>query len=723
MKSRVALTSCLALVACAAEPIADAPAPAAAEPGSPGTTPACVLSPAAAGFPSDDACGVILPAARDGIDDALAVIGRDRCTLGLDLGHVERGWMNARDRRAVAEFAPMLARPLRMPSYAAETAKWMDDALASDMPVSRALAAAATRQGSPVTACAEPSFFAGTTSARSPLAAALALDSDAFAGVPAELQHALVPIVRALAWANAEVIAAFGATKPTEIDGVPEHALGKKRSALRDALLAKIDAVDVARIVRASVVVATTVESARLARFVGAEVPSIDVETSFGPIVLRGPRADEHRVANAALLLDTGGDDVYRVPVAATTSGRFVSIAIDLAGSDTYGYVESAKNDPVDERLPSDGAPRSSGATTSQIGRQGSGVAGIGMLFDLDGADSYRSLTRSQGVGALGVGVLYDGAGDDTYAAEAFSQGAAAWGIGMLLDRSGNDRYFGYTGVQAYGFTRGAAILVDADGDDLFETDVGDPALGGHPIYESPQLPGKGNTSMAQGCARGLRATEALQGLPGGLGILRDARGNDRYLTSVFGQASGYLLGIGMLLDGAGDDTYEGLWYVQGANAHTALSYFHDRSGNDRYNPTYPVTATSIGVGHDLGAAVHFDEGGNDTYRAPGLTLGAGNKNGIGVFVNAGGDDVFEGQGVMMGAANSAEVLEDAARLSMPTIGVFVKAGGGSTYLGAAPVGSGAAPGATWSTTPNKTKGANEIAVGVDRPGASAALP
>lgn len=55
----------------------------------------------------------------------------------------------------------------------------------------------------------------------------------------------------------------------------------------------------------------------------------------------------------------------------------------------------------------------------------------------------------------------------------------------------------------------------------------------------------------------------------------------------------------------------------------------------------------------------------------------------------------------------------------MPTVGIFVKGGGTATYTSPAP----ATPGGTWGTTRNVDAGANEIAVGLDRPSATVALP
>ncbi|HEX7602940.1 MAG TPA: hypothetical protein VF316_15090, partial [Polyangiaceae bacterium] len=501
--------------------------------------------------------------------------------------------------------------------------------------------------------------------------------------------------------------------------------------------LAAFDGVDVAKISQAAVQLATAVEAADLARFAGVELAAVDLETPFGPIVLRGKDADTYLPGDAAersaFLLDTGGNDVYRVPTATATMDRPVSVSVDLGGDDTYAYVEKpATGDDVGHRLPSDGAGRA-GRTLSRVGRQGSALLGIALLYDLGaGKDTYRSLAVSQGVGIFGVGVLFDEGGDDTYAAEVLVQGSAAWGIGLLLDKAGNDSYLAYAEAQGFGFTQGVGAIVDEAGDDTYYTDPGHPDVGGDVLYANGQLPGKANTSIAQGCGFGHRPDSPEPGyqFAGGMGILRDASGKDKYATGVFGQASSFAMGMGFLLEGGGDDVYEGLWYVQGANAHTSIALFHDRGGNDQYNPTFPIASTSIGVGHDYSAAIHYDEGGNDTYRGPNLALGCGNANGVGVMVVAGGTDVFDVASTnTLGAANSTEVF-GTPRRSIPTIGVFVKAGGASSYsIGG--VDAGERVGGEWSYAPNNTDGGPdggtvydyEKSIGLDRPNGSATLP
>src|SRR5438552_3609968 len=84
--------------------------------------------------------------------------------------------------------------------------------------------------------------------------------------------------------------------------------------------------------------VAAAVESAKLSRFADADIPAIDLATPIGAIVLRGKGVDHHgaKEDGAALVVDTGGDDVYTGAIGASRKG--VSIAIDLGGSDRYAY-------------------------------------------------------------------------------------------------------------------------------------------------------------------------------------------------------------------------------------------------------------------------------------------------------------------------------------------------------------------------------------------------
>jgi hypothetical protein len=700
---------CGGLAACGAGRGA-APAPAAAGPGG------CLraLRPAAPGGTAD--CPSPRPASPDALDRVLARAGLTRCDLTLPRARVEAivGVARARDPFRLPFFDALLEAPLRLPAFARETVAWLDEALAGDAPVSGALQVAALRLGHDLGEICPYPAPPEVAEARAPLAAAVAAviaaaggtpDLPALAraagGVPRPLQAALAPILAAtveVARARAAALARVPpALWPHLADGgadlfsmaaprlAPELAAELARAAAGETF-------DFAPLYQAAARLARTIERAGLERFAGIHTAPFTQPTPWGRVVIGGPGPDVYDprrrpdlAGDLLLLVDTGGDDVYLIPAGATGSlDNPVSLLFDLAGRDIYGYVEAPDpQDAVAERLPSDAAGRDAkGATRSSVARQGAGRLGVGFLFDFGrGRDVYRSLRLSQGFGRFGVGALLDDGGDDTYVAEALAQGAGLFGIGLLVDRAGRDRYTSYTLSQGVGWVRGVGVLLDGGGDDRYEVNPGDPARGGDPLYPSPQAPGRSNTSLAQGAGFGLRtALGPAPAASGGLGVLRDRGGDDVYRASVFAQGTGYWFGTGILADDRGADTYDGLWYVQGAAAHMALAYFADEAGDDRYNQTLEPLATSLGVGHDLAAAIHWDGGGRDVYRGAGLTFGAGSAQGLGLFINLGGDDVYDGPaGLGFGAAH-AEV-PPGARRAAPTYGFFVHAGGRARYL------------------------------------------
>ncbi len=454
--------------------------------------------------------------------------------------------------------------------------------------------------------------------------------------------------------------------------------------------------------------------------------------------------SDPNYTGAIALLVDTGGNDTYRIQAGANVSpSNGVSVLLDLAGSDKYGYVEKKGVHDIENRFVSDqdgrynppayclekkdcglfgnggcinracqkycdvSNPCAQGAcdfakkyctplvnsygpiSLSNRNRQGGARLGIAFLFDFGAErDEYRSMRMSQGYAALGVGVLYDEGGDDTYQCEAGCQGAAGFGMGILLDHDGNDTYLTYHAAQGFAYARAAGLLLDAAGDDNYLADHGDPNQNfrgkkGDPLYLSAQLPGRGNSSFVQGAAFGRRA-DGSDGMfmSGGLAILRDRKGKDQYVCGVFGQGTGYWYGTGILADGDGDDTYDGLWYVQGATAHYAMSLMLEGSGNDKYNPNIQPRATHTGVGHDYSTSWLVDDSGNDNYRCAGLTLGAGNDNGYGFLIDNAGDDTYApGNTNSVGRANSPNPDTNARNTQgVRTFGLFLDAGGTDIY-------------------------------------------
>jgi hypothetical protein len=723
----------------------------------------CVTVFGTGAVPLDDAGCPPLPPQPDLLDQALTQVGLNRCTLAyLSNWHLfftlPDGGGGIDDPFVLPYFNVIHDHPLLAPSFARNLTGDLDAAAASAHPVSQTLSVLAGRLGKHLYVCDDTASLAPDAGDDQPLAHAVAAlvnanggsaDETALEtaaqGMPLDLQTAVATLVNQLARAPAAQAAYLAGTPanfagklqalPTLLSGVPTPGVNppNPNNASDFAALAALDLTPLAHY---AAQLALTVESLQLSRFRDAMGFAFSADTPLGAVVVGDGRANRYEPTdpnlggNILLLLDTGGDDVYRVPVGANqplASGLNgpVSLAIDLGGSDDYGYDVVA--DPDDTgRLPSDVAGRYATVLPPDAGdgpislsttsRQGTGIVGVGMLFDYGPeADHYQSLRISQGFGAAGVGVLFDEGGDDTYEGEAMVQGAATFGIGLLLDLSGNDTRRTYTMSQGFGYTGGVGALVDLSGDDAYLANVGDPAQGGDPLYFTPQLPGSGNSTLSQGTGFGQNDFNG-QGLSGGLGVLRDAQGNDRYQGSVFAQACGYYLGFGVLVDSAGDDQYDALWYTQGSAAHYAMSFFWDESGDDLYQQTLVPVATGPNCGHDFSVGIHVDNGGNDRVRGAGLCLGEANDFGTGLYINNGGTDVFEGDPSCFGYVTNPDYKDPNGQPSnYYAYGIFLKAGGQGTYSGS----SAAAPGTSWVQTGTVSM---SHGVGVDQPDAGSIL-
>ncbi|HUV30759.1 MAG TPA: hypothetical protein VMY05_06715 [Acidobacteriota bacterium] len=370
----------------------------------------------------------------------------------------------------------------------------------------------------------------------------------------------------------------------------------------------------------------------------------VEIKTRKGLIVVGTSGDDTYDyLAPPLIIFDGGGNDVYRL--AGYPDKYPLTVIIDVAGNDRYISNDSTK-------------PGIGGA-----------VIGMSVLIDLSGDDYYQAVNLAQGAGLFGIGAVMDLQGNDVYAARTFSQGAAAFGIGILADSSGNDSLFCLSSSQGFGYTRGCGLLVNYEGDDRYVADDADI------VNPSPQT-AEHNASLAQGVGFGKRA-DYIDGhsWAGGVGILCDGTGNDRYSAGLFAQGCAYWFAVGMLLDGGGDDDYSGVWYVQGSGAHFGVGYLDDFGGNDSYTATHNMAA---GAGHDFTVGCLNERGGDDTYTVPNLSLGGGNANGIGLFLDHAGDDVYNTQaGVTLGRANASAA---GARRFLHVMGIFVDGGGNDTY-------------------------------------------
>ncbi|MHC4547542.1 MAG: hypothetical protein ACYTEZ_02100 [Planctomycetota bacterium] len=337
------------------------------------------------------------------------------------------------------------------------------------------------------------------------------------------------------------------------------------------------------------------------------------LESPAGPVLLRGHGNDGGNV-DAVLVIDFGGDDEYRLP--ADAEARPVRILLDLGGDDLYLAQ----------------APFAWGAA----------LLGVSLHIDLGGDDDYRARDWSLGCALGGHAALWDRAGRDRYYGGLGAQGVGIFGTGVLKDDAGDDEYAAGCFCQGFGSTAGLGALLDRAGNDSY--------LAGRDEEDVWRRPGT-YVTFAQGSGyshrfghvwtdeTGKRRWKVTGQIPGGVGLLFDARGNDRYEADVFGQGSAYWYSLGLLVDGDGNDRYRATWYGQGVGTHAAVGCLVDVAGDDWYFSRN----TSQGCGHDFSAGILHDLAGDDTYRGVTLCQGAGNAfSGLGVLVDEAGDDGYK---------------------------------------------------------------------------------
>lgn len=393
------------------------------------------------------------------------------------------------------------------------------------------------------------------------------------------------------------------------------------------------------------------------------------------------------------VVIGTSGDDLYEYPVPPL-------LIVDGGGDDTYRFSGYPDDFPVSIIIDPSGDDKYVSTDTTSAGIGGA-VLGVSILVDKAGNDRYEAKHIAQGSGVFGGGMLLDYSGNDIYAGKNYLQGSGVFGIGILSDSAGVDSFYCVGNAQGYGYSKGCGVLINFDGDDRY---VAEDSIITSP---SPQTK-EHNASLAQGVAFGRRA-DYVDGhsWAGGVGILCDLKGNDRYSAGLFAQGCAYWFSVGMLLDRAGEDTYNGIWYVQGSGAHFAVGLLDDANGNDEYNAAMNM---AVGAGHDFTIGYFNERAGNDKYSVPNLSLGGGNANGIGIFHDWAGDDAYTTKaGTTLGRANGDKV---GYRKYLHCFGLFLDGGGNDTYD--QPY---AGNGKRWIGPASDTTWVNpyEIGVGVDR--------
>lgn len=306
-------------------------------------------------------------------------------------------------------------------------------------------------------------------------------------------------------------------------------------------------------------------------------------ESAIGTVVIGNTGPDRH-APGAALIIDPGGDDEYE---RAPAKRGAISVVVDLGGNDRYSGNDTA-------------------------------VHALSAIFDLAGNDVYAADGIANAV--AGASIVVDAAGDDQYTSGVLGQAAAHFGWAALVDLAGNDRYEVKAFGQGYAGTAGVALLWDRGGNDVY-------VAAGQP---DPFNRG-GGISFAQGASSGWRGE-----LGGGIGILRDDGGDDRYEAQMFSQGTGYYYAFGVLWDLGGKDMYSAVRYAQGNGTHQAAGLLDEEAGDDTYALTVGV---GQGMGLDLAVGALIDRAGSDTYRTVFLSQGTATANGFGILADLDGDN------------------------------------------------------------------------------------
>lgn len=358
------------------------------------------------------------------------------------------------------------------------------------------------------------------------------------------------------------------------------------------------------------------------------------IKSPSGWIIYGSADPNTYDLSRLAAVIDIGGDDTYRY---FGKDRPTVQTVIDLAGNDQY----------LCESGPGPGAA----------------VMGISLLVDLAGDDLYRGLSISCGAGVLGIGVIVDRGGNDRYEGTNWCEGAGVYGVGAIIDTAGTDIYIAQNHSQAIGGPRGFGLILDAIGDDLYRANG--------PTKSAYDTPGA-YYAMSQGVGFGFRWYDS-----GGIGIIEDLAGNDRYEAGEFAQGGGYYYGMGILHDRAGNDVYFGNRYSQGFSAHEAIGMLIDEAGDDSY---WGMTAANQAAAWDYSIAMLIDKSGNDTYRGDGLAQGSAAMQAIAWLIDLGGTDHYTGAGTAVqgqGAGNEYHQHETGCF----SWSLLLDAGGGTDFF------------------------------------------
>lgn len=357
-----------------------------------------------------------------------------------------------------------------------------------------------------------------------------------------------------------------------------------------------------------------------------------ETDTELGKIIVNNL---SHTVFTneAFLIIDTGHDNVYLNSAGGANGlvGRPISIVIALGDNDQF----------VSRRSFS----------------QGSGVFGIGILAALGSNNTFAAKHVSQGAGLFGCGMLMTGPGTQTFDADTYCQGAGMYGAGILWQRGDATTCRAAQMAQGFGGPGGCGLLLGEKGNSAY-------IAGGK--YPCPWLPGQ-YFSLAQGFGYGMRPFAG-----GGVGILCNLRGGNRYIADVYGQGASYWYSTGLLLDLGSNNFYQAYQYCQGAGIHLSSGALVNWGGNNQFS----AHAICQGGAHDYAVGMLIDRAGGNRYIADTTAQGAGINNSFAMLLNHGGDNFLAGRDPQQSQAAG----HDGGKREYGSIALLLNLGGKNVY-------------------------------------------
>lgn len=367
------------------------------------------------------------------------------------------------------------------------------------------------------------------------------------------------------------------------------------------------------------------------------------------------------------------------------TDYRDAAILIDLGGNDQHrGNIgaTTSLDIPISVAIDMSGDDRYENNDENLLS-QGAAILGAGVLIDGDGKDEYKAIKMAQGCGFFGLGLLLDVDGDDEYSLETSGQGCGYFGIGLSLDIKGNDTRYIFGDGQGYGGVGGIGIIADYQGDDKYTTEPYSNVVDRGNYHSEYKI----NVNSAQGAGMGRRGDGSDgHSWAGGLGALIDIKGNDEYYSGNWTLGCGYWFGTGLVYEGEGDDLYKSVYFTQASGAHYCIGAILDEGGNDTHQ-LWETAGAGIAFGWDYAIALMFDIGGNDRYIAKIISTACAQIRSNAILIDIGGDDYYqlqEGQ-QGFGAATYRKSYDQPNQFSpydayAKSFALFLDIGGNDTY-------------------------------------------